>query len=65
MICLLVTQFRYFHETSFIFQKTQVQDEDLHPLVLIIGVRKEGGFRGQNPPLEEWCLVIYTVHCNK
>ena len=35
MICLLVTQFRYFHETSFIFQKTQVQNEELHPLVLI------------------------------
>ena len=33
-------------------------------LVVGIGVRK-GGFQGSKPPLEEWCLVIYTVHCNK
>ena len=35
MICLLVTQFQYFHETSFIFKKTQVQYEGFHSLVLI------------------------------
>ena len=31
----------------------------IRPRATTIGVRK-GGFQGSTPPLQEWCLAIYT-----